>query len=32
MWLGDTRHLWGLANCLTGNQWSPNYKAASREW
>jgi len=30
MQLGDTRYLLRLANCLTGNQWSPNYKAASR--
>jgi len=32
MWLGDTKHLLGLANCLTGNWRSPNYKAASRVW
>jgi len=31
MWLGDTRHLLGLTNCLIGNQKSPNYKTASRE-
>ena len=29
MWLGDNRHLLGLINCLTGNQGTPNYKAAS---
>ena len=30
MWLEKTRYLWGLANCLTGNQQSSNYKAISR--
>jgi len=30
MQLGDTRYLLGLANCLTGNWTSPNYKVASR--
>jgi len=30
MWLGDIRHLLRLANGLTGNQWSPNYKVALR--
>jgi len=32
MQLEDTRHLLRLINCLIGNQGSPNYKAASREW
>jgi len=32
MWLGDTRHLLGLANWLTDIWRSPNYKAASRVW
>jgi len=30
MQLGDIRHLFGLVNCLTGNQGSPNYKAVLR--